>query len=274
MPLIWHAIRLEGSLGAPTMRSKTLILLTIAIVLLCTEPTLALAQSTPHGAESDAAAALSEQEREQELAKLLRIVRAQQAPIKDAALTLDLEANPEIGEPSAPLVIVEFSDFQCGYCRRHITETMPRVMQELVDTGKVRYVFFDYPIASSPGVARQAAEAARCADEQGRYWPMRRRLFEHFSALQPALLATHAAAVDLDPDAFQACLDQAHQAEAVARNRNKGLAVGVRGTPTFLLGFAFEDGGGERVKVMKRIDGAQPFGVFEKVVENLLAQTP
>jgi hypothetical protein len=68
----------------------------------------------------------------------LRIVRAQQAPIKDAALTLDLEANPEIGERSPPTVMVEFPNSQCGYCRRHLTDTIPRVMRELTDTGKVQ----------------------------------------------------------------------------------------------------------------------------------------
>jgi protein-disulfide isomerase len=212
---------------------------------------------------------LSAEERERELARLLDIVNTARAPIKDADLALQLDAHPEIGRADAELVIVEFSDFQCPHCRRHLVQTMPRVVSELVDTGKVRYVFFDYPIEAAHPFARKAAQAARCADEQGQYWAMRQHLFQNAKALQPIFLKDHADAVGLDVAAFDACMGADRLSDAIANDQAQAIALSIRGTPTLLVGTASDDG--KRIQVIKRIDGAVDYPAIAQVVDQLLA---
>lgn len=229
-------------------------------------------QPSPQVAAADtelSAPELSSEERQRELARLLDIVNAARAPIKDVDLALQLDEHPEIGRADAELVIVEFSDFQCPHCRRHLTQTMPRVVSELVDTGKVRYVFFDYPIEAAHPFARNAAQAARCADEQGQYWAMRQQLFENAKALQPAFLSSHADAVGLDLPTFDACMTAERLGDAIADDQARAIALSIRGTPTFLVGFVSDDA--SVVQFIKRIDGAVDYPVIQQVVDQLLA---
>lgn len=211
---------------------------------------------------------LSAEERQREFARLLDIVNAARAPIQDADLALQLDEHPEIGRADADLVIVEFSDFQCTHCRRHLVQTMPRVVSELVDTGKVRYVFFDYPIEAAHPFAHKAAKAARCADEQGQYWAMRQQLFQNAKAVQPIFLTDHVDAVGLDVAAFDACMGADRLSDAIADDQAQAIALSIRGTPTLLVGTASDDG--NRIQVIKRIVGAVDYPAIAQVVDQLL----
>lgn len=126
----------------------------------------------------------------------------------------------------------------------------------------------DFPLESIHKSAFKLAEAARCAGEQGKYWEMHDRLFDHQKALKLEDLPLHAQAVGLDPEAFQQCLDSGKYSSEIRRDMAEGGRAGVRGAPTFLLGFN-ESGG--KVKAVKIIRGAQPYANFKEAIESLLA---
>ena len=172
------------------------------------------------------------------------------------------------GKPDAPLTIIEFSDYQCPYCKRHVEQTLPKLLSDYVDSGKARYAFRDYPLEQIHPLAPKAAEAARCAGDQGKYWEMHDRLFANQNALQPEKLSGHAKALNLDVAAFQACLDDKRHALQVREDIEAGDGVGARGTPMFIVG---PSSGGE-VKTGVIIHGAQPIAVFKTEIDKLQSQ--
>ncbi len=185
--------------------------------------------------------------------------------------TPDLDFEPEtvavLGDPDAPVTMVEFSDYQCPFCLRYFQETLPDLKKNYVDTGKVRYVFKDFPIAQIHPQAAKAAEAARCAGEQEGYWEMHDRLFQGQQAEWQNnpdavnVFKSYAKELDLDTAAFDACLDSGKYADAVAANLDEGIRAGVTGTPAFFIN-------GEPVS------GAQPYAVFEQIINSQLQETP
>ncbi len=201
--------------------------------------------------------------------RLLDIAAAARAPVIDTDLILVTAGQPAVGSPEAGIVIAEFFDFQCGFCRRYTAETLPQLMAEYVDSGRVRLLFYDYPVANRHPHAPRAAEAARCGAEQDRYQALRTLFFEHSKALQPQFLSAHAEAAGLDIAAFEACVDSGRHAAAVAADLAQGTALGVRGTPTFFVGVPTDDGAG--IRTLRRIAGAQPYTVFRDVIEQLAA---
>ncbi len=180
---------------------------------------------------------------------------------------LDIRDAPAKGAREARLVLVEFSDYQCPFCARHVRETMPQIEREYVRTGKLRYVFRDFPLEAIHPQAFKAAEAAHCAGAQGKFWKMHDRLFAHPGALRPEDLLAHAEALGLQKGRFQDCLSRGTFAERVRRDLAEGQRVGVRGTPSFFLGFA-QPGG--RVKVARVLRGAHPYEAFRQTIEELL----
>jgi protein-disulfide isomerase len=170
---------------------------------------------------------------------------------------------------SSRFVIVEFSDYECPYCGRYARETFNRITQEYVETGKLSYAFMNFPLDSIHQRAFQAAEAAECAGEQGRYWQMHDLLFQNQKALTPERLPSHAGAAGLNVSDFQECL-AAGRAQKVQRHVDEGTRVGVKSTPTFFLG---ELVGTDQVKLVARVKGARGFEVFKKAVDQLFAST-
>ena len=170
-----------------------------------------------------------------------------------------VDGDPATGPPDAPVTIVEFSDFQCPYCQAFSQQTLPLILSTYRD--RVRYVFRDFPIASIHPQAQKAAEAAECAFEQGRFWEYHDRLFLHQGALSLADLKTHARAVGLDGQAFERCLESGKYAHEVQKDLEDGLTSGVTGTPTFFINGV-------------KVEGAQPFSVFQAVIERELARAP
>jgi len=148
---------------------------------------------------------------------------------------------PSLGRKDAPVTLVEFSDFQCPFCRRHFASTWPSIKKDYVDTGKVRYVFVDSPL---PGhrYAAKAAEAAHCAGDQDDFWPMHDHLFENQHRITPENLQVFATEIGLDAKAFKTCMDTGKHASEVQAGARLASAVGAGGTPSFVVGKTRPDG--------------------------------
>jgi len=174
---------------------------------------------------------------------------------------------PTLGRADAPVTIVEFSDYQCPFCQRFFATTLAELKKEYVETGKVRYVFRDFPLEMH-AQARKAAEAAHCAGEQGKYWEMHDVLFQNQRALAPPQLADHARLVGLDGATFDACLSSGRHAARVDRGLADGAAAGVQGTPGFVIGRTTS---GDVVEGTP-IRGAQPLERFRQIIDHLLAE--
>ncbi len=163
--------------------------------------------------------------------------------------------GPSKGASSAPITIVEFSDFQCPYCSR-AEETVTKVLKAY--DGKVRVVYRDYPLPFH-AQAEKAAEAAHCAGDQGKYWEMHEKLFANQKALEPAALKGYAKDLSLDQGKFDKCLDSGDKAKVVETNKKAGEKVGVTGTPAFFVnGY--------------QLSGAQPFEEFKSIIDQELAR--
>ena len=163
--------------------------------------------------------------------------------------------GPAKGGAKAAVTIVEFSDFQCPFCSR-VNGTIEQVLKTYGDNVKV--VFRDYPLPFH-AQAPKAAEAAHCADEQGKFWEMHDKLFASQQALAPDDLKKHAGAIGLDQAKFDACLDSGKMAEKVKKNFEEGAEAGVQGTPAFFING-------------RLISGAQPFEEFKRVIDKELTR--
>ena len=160
------------------------------------------------------------------------------------------------GEESAPVTIVEFSDFECPYCSRFYSQTLSQIEENYIDTGKVKMVHRDYPLPFH-GNAQKAAEATECADDQGKFWEMHDMLYENNTALSVDNIKGYAAELGLNTGDFDSCLDSGKYYDEVQKDMADGSAAGVTGTPGFLIN-------GELVV------GAQPYAVFEQAIEKAL----
>lgn len=203
----------------------------------------------------------------QEIKSLLNAILASR-PTEPPEVTLGVGGAPWKGMETARVVLIEFSDYQCPFCARHVQETLPQLERDYIQTGKVRYVVRDFPLPIHRQ-AFKAAEAARCAADQGKFWEMRAQLFQNQGALEIEALMQHAQVLALELPKFQHCLQEGRHAEAIRRDLEEGRRAGVRGTPTFFLGSLESDG--TRVKVQKVIVGAQPYTAFKEAIESLLA---
>jgi protein-disulfide isomerase len=204
----------------------------------------------------------------QEIKNLLLASQAQpQAPVPFRETILAIDSGYVKGNKQAKLVLVEFSEYQCSFCARFARETMPQIEKEYIDTGKMRYVFMDFPLAMHAH-AQKAAESASCAHEQGKYWEMHERLFANQAALGPEAFLKHAETLGLDVARFKQCLEGGKYAPKIRAATAEGQKAGVTGTPAFLLGFVSADG---KVKATKKIVGAQPYAAFRDAIETLLS---
>ena len=172
------------------------------------------------------------------------------------------------GASQASVVVVEFSDFQCPFCARHATSTYREILREYVDTGKVRYAFMNFPIESLHPLAFREHVAAACAADQGRFWEMHDRLFATQRKPGVDALAGHATAIGLDAATFHSCLTSDRHAAAVRGAMGVGSALGITGTPTFLVGIMERD---DKFRTMTMIAGAKPYPVFKDAIETVLS---
>jgi protein-disulfide isomerase len=170
-----------------------------------------------------------------------------------------------LGSPSAPITIVEFTDYQCPFCRRFEAEGWPALERNYIATGKVRFIVRDLPLKIH-SAARPAAEAAHCAGEQGRFWPMHESLLARDMRLEDAPVLAKAQALGLDVPRFRECVLSNKYEDAIARNAAQADALGVNGTPTFIIGHVTH---GELDGL--RIAGALPYSDFAAYLDRLIA---
>jgi protein-disulfide isomerase len=174
------------------------------------------------------------------------------------------------GNQNAKVTLIEFTDYQCPFCARHLNQTAPQIDKEYIQTGKVKYVMRDFPIPSLHPQAFKGHEAAHCAGEQGKYWEMHGRLFANQKAMSPKDLSAHAEALALELPKFQQCLDSGKYAAKVSKDQAEGQKAGVIGTPSFFLGLT--EPNGSTVKTVKTVKGAQPYAAFKDALDGLLEE--
>jgi protein-disulfide isomerase len=165
------------------------------------------------------------------------------------------------GPEDAPVVIVEFSDFQCGYCGRWYQNTLPQILEAYPD--QVKFVYRDFTIFGEESV--RAAMAAECAREQGHFWDFHNRLFDRLTQnegtpLNDETFISYAAEFDMDTEAFTQCMATDRYADEVLADYQAAQSYGLRGTPGFVIN--------GRVQSI----GAQPFEVFQQLIEAELAK--
>jgi protein-disulfide isomerase len=205
----------------------------------------------------------------QELKDLLRTRGQAAGPELPKDLAFALAGRIVKGAPAAKVVVAEFTDYQCPFCARYVRETLPRIEQEYVKTGRIRYTVREFPLEQIHPQAFTAAEAALCAGDQGKYWEMHARLFEHQKALGADQLPGHAAAVGVEPKAFAECLQSGRHGNRVRADLGEGAKAGVRGTPMFFIGIADESGA---MKAVRALRGAVPFASFQAAIDAVLAE--
>ena len=183
--------------------------------------------------------------------------------------TIELGAIQSRGAPDAPVTLFEYSDYHCPYCRRHATTVMPSIIENYVDTGKVRFVMREFPIDRLHPRARAASVAALCAGKQGNYWGMHDALFADQKASSDDDFRRMAASLDLDVDTFNACMEGDEFVAQIQSNTVEGQTLGVSGTPSFVVGLTDPEDP-NKVNVTRFIRGAQPLPAFQSAIEELL----
>ena len=173
------------------------------------------------------------------------------------------------GKTDAPLTLIEYSDFTCGYCLKFFKETLPKLQATYIDTGKVRFVYRDYPRADR-GVGVEAAVAARCAGAQGRYWAMHDRLFGEGGRLDSGSFKSAAKSMGLDQAEFGKCFDERRHLESIFQDRREANRWGFHGTPGFILMQTVE-GPTEKIPAVA-IPGAFPFNAFAEEIDRMLSK--
>jgi len=193
------------------------------------------------------------------------------APSKPAFAPTDIQLGevPYRGEYDAPVTLIEFSDYQCPYCKRHANTVMPPLIKSYVDTGKVRFVMREYPIENLHRRAIPTSEAALCAGDQGNYWGMHDALFTDQKANTDEQFQQMAASLGLDVAAFSECMDSDKFMEQIKTDMAEGQKLGISGTPSFVVGLTDPEDP-SKVHLTRFIRGAQSLQAFSAAIDELL----
>jgi protein-disulfide isomerase len=186
------------------------------------------------------------------------------APAPPPIVSVKIPADAQmLGSKTAPYTMVEYMDLQCPFCKRFEETTFAEIRKNLIDTGKVRYVSRDFPLDFHP-FAMKAAVAARCAAEQGKFWPMRNLLVTNAADLSADAITRYAKTAGLDATAFSGCQTSNKYDAAIRDSVKEATTAGVQGTPSFVLGKSTPDGVTGTVIV-----GALPYPAFEAEMQKL-----
>ncbi|HHO56004.1 MAG TPA: hypothetical protein ENK21_06410 [Trueperaceae bacterium] len=193
---------------------------------------------------------------------------AQQAPSNPQGVKISLNDEEIYGSKDAPIAIVEFSDFNCPFCSRFHTQTLPKIIKDYVDQGKVAFVYKDY-IGVGGNMSMDAAIAAECAREQignDKYLGILEQVYASPGRKNRDLVVSLAEKLSVDMDALNSCIKEDKYRQQVADDTRLGQVSGIRGTPGFVIG-KFKDG--EVVGTV--VAGAQPYEVFQSILDKGLA---
>jgi protein-disulfide isomerase len=195
------------------------------------------------------------------------------APLEEEGpVTVSLDDDPVLGDKNAPVTVVEFSDYECPFCKRHFTDTYPDLKKDYIDTGKVKLVFRDLPLPFHDPMATKEAMAANCAREQGgdeSYYKYHDELFERTASngngLTDANIQEIAADLGLNTANFKVCTDSERHKDEVTKDIQDAEKSGATGTPTFIIGKS----AGDQIEGTKLV-GAQPYAKFQSAIDKLL----
>lgn len=190
---------------------------------------------------------------------------SQEPPAPPPVERVSFDDDPVLGDPNAKVAIVEFSDFQCPFCRRFETQTFPALKKKYIDSGKVKLIFRDFPLEFHPQ-ATPAAAAANCAGRQNAFWEMHGLLFDQQAKLKPELYTTLAQQLKLNMKTFKACLKDEAITNEIMADFTEGNKFSVNGTPTFFIGRV----DGNYIVDVQRIVGAQLEPAFAQILDGLL----
>jgi len=197
---------------------------------------------------------------------------------------IDEDDDPFLGDENAPVTIVSFEDYQCPFCKRAFDQTFPPLKKDYIDTGKVKYVYRDFPLSFHPQ-ANAAAEASECANEQDKFWDYHDAIFNNQATLGRDLYIQLAGQLDLDVDQFTQCIDDGKYKQEVQADTSYGSQVGVSGTPTFFIISSMKDADTDILKqmddgrsifygestdgkdVIMKLVGALPYQAFDQIIE-------
>jgi protein-disulfide isomerase len=194
--------------------------------------------------------------------------RAAQRPSRPTTAKVSTKGKQNMGSKDAPVTVVEFTDYQCPFCLRFTKNTFPSLKKKYIDTGKVRWVALNLPLAFHKD-ATKAAQAAHCAGEQGKFWEMREVLYQNPQKLNVTYLPAHATTLNLDIEAFNACLQSKRHLDAIAKEAKDAGSVRLTGTPSFIIGKTTGD-----IIEGPVVIGAQPMNQFDAAINKVLAQKP
>lgn len=198
---------------------------------------------------------------------------APSAPEEDKGpAKVSTDDDPVLGDKNAPVTIVEFSDYECPFCKRHYTQARSQLLKNYIDTGKVKLVFRDYPLPFHDPMATTEAMAASCAREQGGdgiYFKFHDEIFKRTTSNGKGLsaddLSTIAVDLGLNSGNLKVCLDSEKYKDEVEKDKEDGAGAGISGTPSFVIA---KSGAGELEGT--RLVGAQPFSAFKVIIDQLL----
>ena len=182
-----------------------------------------------------------------------------QLPAQPSQVKVSVDDDAVLGSKNAPVTIIEFSDYQCPYCGRHFSQTLPSIKSQYIDTGKVKLVFRDLPLTSIHPMAQKSAEAAECVSEKGgdtSYWKMHDKIFENQGAISTDNLKSWAKELGYDIDS---CLDSGKYTNEVQKDSTDAQSAGFGGTPGFVIMTTGDSEGGA-------IKGAFPFSAFQQAI--------
>jgi len=214
---------------------------------------------------------VSQKELQDAISKLELKILQKQLPTSQlpSPVIISADNDPIIGDPNAEITIIEFSDFQCPFCARFNTQTLPSIFEEYISQGKVKLVFRDFPIQSIHPNALPASVAAECANEQGKFKEMHDKLFDNQNQWNKqetidalSLFKQYALEMKLDSKIFESCLDNGKYIDEISKDLKDGQDYGVSGTPGFFIG-------NEKIGYVE-LKGAQPFESFKKVIDEQL----
>lgn len=190
------------------------------------------------------------------------------------SVKVSIAGNAVLGNKNAPLTLIEFSDFECPFCKRSFNDVLPSLKKEYIDTGKVKFVYRDFPLPGHAN-AHKEAEAAECAKSQGgdsAYYKFHDQILTQTTSNGTGLALTQlpviAKSLGLNVSQFQQCLDSDKFKNEVDKDLSDGTAAGVQGTPSWFLGKSTPDGTIEGTLLV----GAQPYSAFKTAIDQMLAQ--
>ena len=244
----------------------------VSILFACFSPSFALPQTDRELNElRDEIKKLLE--RQKVFENELQAVKARLLPhavaVEPVENVISIVRSPSKGDQNAEVILVEFSDYRCPFCARHFLETMPRIENDYIKSGKIRYVFRDFPIeAIHPGASKYHM-AAHCAGEQDKYWPMHNLLFGRQKQVYFDKLVEYAEVDGMDSKTFLDCIGSEKYADTVRQNFADGRKAMVRGTPSVFVGAALPNG--VQMQAMWMIKGAVPYSVVSQAIEKVLS---